>query len=538
MDTRICLCICFISVVNGWPGAAHNFPRHSPYGQQDFSAALNLQTQTSRLAAKDVVYTRANGQPYASPASAERIGETGPLLLQDHHLIEHLAHFARERIPERVVHAAASGAHGTFTVTTDFAKQNTMMDMFSDVGKQTPITIRLSTVGGEAGSPDSARDPRGFALKFRTKKGILDIVMNNTPVFFIRDPAKFPLFIHTQKRNPQTHRKDPNAVWDYFGQNPESLHQYLRLYSDSGTPQGVVNMDGFTSHAYRWVKQDSSWVYVKLHAVSDQGIHNFTAADATKMSGENPDYAAQDLFSRIESGNFPSWTVFAQVLTPSDAEKFRYNVLDLTKDWPENLVPKVEIGKFELNQNPQNYFAEIEQAAFSPSNVVDGWEISEDPVLQARAFSYPDAQRYRLGTNFQQLPVNCPMNPVANFQRDGVFGGITGNQGQRLNYLSSFQSINVPPRQYDDSNHTIWTAGAIRYLSQISDIDFEQPEMYYQALSDDQKNNLASNIASSLYTVEYPQIINTALKVFARADPDLAARISQFKPNRTQTQAE
>ncbi|EGF98428.1 uncharacterized protein MELLADRAFT_40847 [Melampsora larici-populina 98AG31] len=456
--------ILFLSVAHAWPDAQHNLPR-AEHGQQDFSQALQLQLQTSHLAAKDLQYTRANGQPYPNPTSAERIGETGPILLKHHHLIENLAHFVRERIPERVVHAAGAGAHGVFTTTTDFAKQHTMMDVFSEVGKQTPITVRFSTVGGEAGSADQARDPRGFAMKFRTQKGIWDIVMNNTPVFFLRDPAKFPFFVHTQKRNPQTHRKDPNAVWDYFGQNAESLHQFLRLFSDAGTPQGFVNMDGFTSHSYRWIKKDSSWVYVKLHAVSDQGIHNFTAAESEKIAGENPDYAAEDLFTRIESGKFPSWTVYAQVLTPAEAEKFRYNVLDLTKDWPENLVAKHEIGKFELNQNPQNYFAEIEQAAFSPSNVVDGWEISEDPVLQARAFSYPDAQRYRLGTNFQQIPVNCPMNPVG---KDGVFGGVTGNQGSRPNYLSSFQSINIPPRQYDDSNHTIWTAGAIRYLSQVS----------------------------------------------------------------------
>ncbi|KAG0147064.1 hypothetical protein CROQUDRAFT_62116 [Cronartium quercuum f. sp. fusiforme G11] len=456
-----------LQVLQAWPQAQNQRLPAAP-DQQKFANALELQLQTSLLPASAVSYTRANGEPVAEPTSALRVGEEGPILLQDFHLIEHLAHFVRERIPERIVHARGAGAHGHFTVTTDFAKQYTVMDVFSAVGNKVPITVRFSTVGGEQGSADLARDPRGFAIKLRTKAGIWDLVCNNTPVFFLRDPAKFPMFIHTQKRNPQTHVPDPNAVWDYFGQNPEALHQFLRLYSDAGTPKGFVNMDGFTGHAYRWINKDGSFVYVKIHFVSNQGIGNFTAAEAANIMGNNPNWATEDLFNRIQTGKFPSWTAYAQVLTPKQAETFRYNVLDLTKDWPEDLVPKHEIGKFELNQNPTNFFAEIEQAAFAPSNVVPGWDISADPVLQVRSFSYADAQRYRLGVNFQSLPINCPLNPVANVQRDGVYAGMTGNQGSRPNYLSTFQSINVPPKPYDETNHTIWTGGAVAYLSKVS----------------------------------------------------------------------
>ncbi|KAH9815187.1 catalase-like domain-containing protein [Melampsora americana] len=486
--------------LNAWPSSSspnHTFQNpveflnHQTEPKQDFQKSIVIQLQASKNEKDDqLIYTVGNGQAYSDPMSAQRIGSNGPLLLQDHYLIENLAHFARERISERVVHAKGAGAHGTFTVTTDFAKKHTMMDVFSEVGKKTPISIRFSTVGGEQGSGDQARDPRGFAIKFRTQKGIWDLVMNNTPVFFLRDPAKFPNFIHTQKRNPRTHLKDPNMVWDYFVQNPEALHQFMRLFSDSGTPKGFVHMHGFTGHSYRWVQKDGSWVYVKLFAETNQGIQNFSASESMKKIGENPDYATEDLFNRIESNQFPSWTLYAQILTPHQAENFKYNVLDLTKDWPFDLVKKHEIGRFELNQNPQNFFAEIEQLAFSPSNLVDGWEPSTDPVLQARLFSYPDAQRHRLGVNFQQIPVNCPINPIVNFQRDGL-SVLLGNQGSRMNYFSSFESkIKIEPNVYDESNHTIWTAKAIRSLSEFTEIDFDQPRSYWNSLSSIEKKSL------------------------------------------------
>ncbi|EGG02269.1 uncharacterized protein MELLADRAFT_38712 [Melampsora larici-populina 98AG31] len=461
-----------------WPGGvpqpelyntSHHPPNQSNHtigpGHQDFQTQLVLQTQTSTLPSGSVIYTRSNGQAYAQPTATQRVGEDGPVLLQDIHLIENLASLVRERIPERVVHAKGAGAHGVFTVTTDFAKNHTMMDLFSEIGKKTPISVRFSTIAGESGSSDQERDP-SLNTRFRTGKGIWDLVMNNSPVFFLRDPALFPLFTHTQKRNPQTHLKDPNMYWDYLGSHPESLYEFVRVFTDLGTPDGFVNMDAWAGHSYRWVKADGTWVYVKIVAISQQGVHNLTASAATHISGTNPDYATQDLYQRIDQGQFPSWKLLAQVLTPAEAEKFKYNVLDVTKEWPVDMVPPHEIGEFVLNQNPENYFAEIEQLAFSPSNLVDGWEPSADPVLQARLFAYPDAQRYRLGTNFNQIPINCPMNPVANFQRDGQ-ASYLGNQGSRANYLSSFQSINLPPSPYDVSNHTAWVGGAVRSMSQV-----------------------------------------------------------------------
>ncbi|EGG02473.1 uncharacterized protein MELLADRAFT_24356, partial [Melampsora larici-populina 98AG31] len=351
-------------------------------------------------------------------------------LFEQEQMNDLLAHFVRERIPDRIVHAKGSGAHGTFTCTTDYAKQFTTMDVFSQIGKKTPISARFSTVGGESGSSDQARDPRFVNINYVASMPIILWILNNTPIFFIRDPVKFPIFLHTQKRNPQTNLKDPNLFWDYLGANHEAVGQFLRLFSDLGTPKGFTQMDAWSGHSYRWINQDGSFVYVKIYAKSNQGIHNFTSAEAENLTTQNPDWATEDLFKRIETGNFPSWTMYAQVLTPEEAESFKYNVLDLTKDWPFDLVEPKEIGKFELNQNPLNYFAEVEQAAYSPSNTVEGWRASADPVLQQRLISYPDASRYRLGPNFEQIPVNCPMNPIC---KSGPMS-VLGNQGNRVNY--------------------------------------------------------------------------------------------------------
>jgi catalase len=349
--------------------------------------------------------------------------------------------------------------------------------------------------------------------------------MNNTPVFFIRDPAKFPHFIHTQKRNPQTHLKDPDMFWDYMSLNEESLLQFMRLFSDLGTPQGFTHMNAWTGHTYRWVKHDGSWVYVRLYAESKQGVQNFTAAEAATIQSTDPDYATKDLFGRIENGTFPSWTLYGQILTPAEAEKFRYNVFDLTKEWPLNMVKPRELGKFELSQNPLNYFAEIEQAAFSPANTIDGWEPSNDPVLQARLFSYTDSQRHRLGPNFYQLPVNTPINPVANFQRDG-YGAVTGNQGSRYAYHSSMQSINLPPPAYNDTDHTAWVGEAIRSMSTISPIDFEQPAYFWGNLSKTDQDNLISNLVGHLGKGKSVTVKERVATVWGKANASLGKRIA------------
>ncbi|KAL1715661.1 catalase-like domain-containing protein [Schizophyllum commune] len=524
---KLLLPIALAGSVLGW------FPGQDAPGlrrRDDFSFDINqgqdTQRDTASMDAPDLEFTTDGGTPFYHPYEYQRIGDDGPLLLQDVHLTELFGAFDRERIPERVVHAKGAGAHGYFEVTNaEFARNYTMMDVFSEDGLRTPITVRFSTVGGEQGSADEARDPRGFAMKFRTRKGIWDLVMNNTPVFFIRDAAKFPHFIHTQKRNPQTHLKDKDMFWDYLGSNPESLYQVMRLFSDLGTPYGFRYMNGWTGHSYRWIKDDGSWVYVKLYAESMQGIRNFTNAESTKVQGENPDFATQDLHEAIENGTYPGWTMYAQVLTPEDAEKFKYNVLDLTKDWGFDDVPRTEIGKFYLTQNPRNYFAEVEQAAFSPSRMVEGWGPSADPVLQARLFSYADTHRYRLGVNYMQIPVNCPFARVANFERDGAMN-VLGNQGNRPNYMSTQSPIKLAKRPYVDDTHQQWTGGAVSALSRVTEIDFDWPRRFYDSLSQTDKENLISNIVGHLGGAKSEYVRQRQASLFAHVDPDFGQSIA------------
>ena len=361
----------------------------------------------------DVLYATANGAPYPHPYESQRAGENGPLLLQDFHLIDLLSHFDRERVPERVVHAKGSGAHGIYR-TTHPLDDLSVADLFKS-GGTAGVTVRFSTVGGESGSHDLARDPRGFAVKFRTDEGILDIVGNNTPVFFLRDPAKFPHFIHTQKRDPETHLgggDDSTMFWDYLSQNPESVHQVMILMGDRGIPAGWRFMNGYSSHTLKLVNKSGEWVYAQFHFKSKQGIKNFTADEASKLSA---DYGQKDLYFAIKNGEFPAWDVNVQTMTPKQAEELweneRINVLDLTHVWPQKDFPLRKVGEFTLNENPKNYFAEVEQAAFSPSHLVPGIEPSADPVLQSRLFSYPDTHRHRIGANYMQLPVNQPRVP-------------------------------------------------------------------------------------------------------------------------------
>ncbi|CAL1710212.1 unnamed protein product [Somion occarium] len=525
---RFLVVVCLVGATSAFPGEnAPGLKRDGHAYTFDIGTGPQLQVNTSDKPAPSVMYTTENGAPYSQPYDAQRIGADGPLLLQDVPLVEGLAHFVRERIPERVVHAKGVGAHGYFEVTNaDFAKNYTMMDVLSKNGLRTPITIRFSTVGGESGSADSARDPRGFSMKFRTRRGIWDLVMNNTPVFFLRDPSKFPYFIHTQKREPQTHLRDKDMFWDYLGSNPESLYQVMRLFSDLGTPYGVRHMHAWTGHSYRWVKKDGKWVYVKLYVESMQGIRNFTNAEGTEMQGTNPDFSAQDLFESIEAKKFPGWTMYAQVLTPAQAEKFKYNVLDLTKDWGFDDVPKTEIGKFYLTENPANYFAEVEQAAFSPGHLVDGWALSADPVLQSRSFSYSDAHRYRLGANNMQIPVNTPLCPVANFQRDG-FMNVQGNQGSRPNYLSTLSSIKLPELPYVDDKHQQWTGGAVRSLSQVTEIDFDWPRRFLNALSKKDRQNLINNIVGHLGAVKSKDVRRRQVALFAHTNADFGGAIAK-----------
>ncbi|KZT37300.1 catalase [Sistotremastrum suecicum HHB10207 ss-3] len=470
-------------------------------------------------------YTTSNGAPVAEPYAAQRVGFNGPLLLQDFHHIDLLAHFDRERIPERVVHAKGAGAHGYFEVTHDITDL-TSAALFKKVGTKARSTVRFSTVGGESGSADTARDPRGFAIKIRTEEGNWDWVFNNTPVFFLRDPAKFPHFIHTQKRDPQTHLKDPDMFWDYLSQNPESVHQVLILFSDRGTPDGYHNMHGYSGHTFKFVNAEGKYHYVQIHLRKDGGFKTLDNATAGKLAGENPEYGIQTLVEAIESKNFPSWTVYVQTMTPEQAEKFRYNILDLTKIWPHKEFPLRPIGKFVLDEIPQNYFAEVEQAAFAPSHLVPGVEPSTDPVLQSRLFSYPDTHRHRLGVNYQQLPVNAPVVPVSNFQRDGP--AAYNNQGPRPNYQSSISPLTYKKKAYEDAKHEKFIGNASYELSFITELDFEQPRALWQKVFDDtQKAHFVSNIAGHIGGVKSKEILARQLSVFAAVDQDLSDRIAK-----------
>src|SRR6266853_6443959 len=366
--------------------------------------------------------TTESGTPVADNQNSLTAGPRGPLLVQDWQLFEKHAHFNRERIPERVVHAKGPGAYGTLTVTRDITRY-TKAKLFSEVGKKTECFLRFSTVAGERGAADAERDVRGFATKFYTEEGNWDLLGNNTPVFFIRDPYKFPDFIHTQKRHPRTNLRSPTAMWDFWSLSPESLHQVTILMSDRGLPVSVRHMNGFGSHTYSFINVKNEWHWVKFHFKTMQGIKNWTNAQASEVVGRTRESTQQDLFGAIERGDFPKWKMQMQIMTDAQAQEWSqrtgWNPFDLTKIWPHADFPVIDVGTLELNSNADNYFAEIEQAAFAPSNIVPGFSFSPDKMLQARVFSYADAHRYRLGTHYEALPVNAPRSQVHHYHKDG-----------------------------------------------------------------------------------------------------------------------
>ncbi len=464
---------------------------------------------------KPATLTTASGYPVSDNQNSITAGPRGPVLMQDFHLLEKLAHFNRERIPERVVHAKGAGAYGTFTVTNDISHY-TKAAVFSAIGKQTDLLIRFSTVGGEKGSADSARDPRGFAVKFYTEEGNWDLVGNNTPVFFIRDPLKFPDFIHTQKRVPQTNLKSATMMWDFWSLSPESLHQVTILFSDRGTPDGYRHMDGFGSHTFSFINDKNERVWVKFHIKTMQGIRNLAADTAVVLAGENPDYATQDLFLAIENGDYPRWRVSVQIMTDEQARAFPFNPFDLTKVWPHGDFPLIEVGIIELNRNPENFFAEIEQAAFAPANVVPGISFSPDKMLQARIMSYPDAHRYRLGVNFESLPVNKPQAAVNHYQRDG-FMSHDGNGGSAPNYEPN--SFNGPQQNpaYGEPPFPVDGDGA-RYNHREGNDDYTQPGDLFRLMTPDARQRLIDNIVDSMREVPR-RIQEKQLGHFYKADP-------------------
>ncbi|HSR67108.1 MAG TPA: catalase [Acidobacteriota bacterium] len=472
---------------------------------------------------KEKTLTTAAGIPVADNQNSITAGPRGPVLMQDFHLIEKMAHFNRERIPERVVHAKGAGACGTFTVTGDITRYS-KAKVFEKVGKETPIMIRFSTVGGEKGSGDSERDPRGFAVKFYTEEGNWDLVGNNTPIFFIRDPLKFGDFIHTQKRDPQTNLKSPTMMWDFWSLSPESLHQVTILFSDRGTPKGFRHMNGYGSHTFSLVNDEGKRHWVKFHLKTKQGIENFTRQEATKMNGEDPDYGTRDLFDAIENADYPQWRLCVQIMPEEDAEDYHVNPFDLTKVWPHGDYPLIEVGILELNKNPDNYFLEIEQSAFAPANVVPGVGHSPDKMLQARILSYPDAHRYRLGVNYEALPSNKPRCPVHNYHRDGAMR-FDDNGGGGPNYEpNSFGGPKEDP-SYADIEQPVDGPGA-RYDHRRGNDDYTQAGNLFRLMEPDAQQRLIDNIVTHMKSVPR-EIQERQLVHFWRADEDYGRGVAR-----------
>ncbi|KAF6822650.1 Catalase 1 [Colletotrichum plurivorum] len=478
-------------------------------------------------------YTLAEGVPYADATTAQHFGGNsikGLMLLQDTQLIETLAHFSRERIPERVVHARAVGAFGEFEVTHDVS-HFTSAKFLNGIGKKSKVLLRVSTVGPERGSADTVRDVRGWGMKIFTEEGNQDWVFNSIPVFFIRDPIKFPSVNRSHKRNPATNVSDPTMFWDFHNNNQEGIHALMHLFSGRGTPKSVRHINSYSGHTYKLTKDHGTFCYVKIHIKSNQGVQNLTQDEAVKLAGENPDAHTADLYDSIARGDFPSWNVFFQVMDPRDAEKYRWNIFDMTKVWPHADYPLIPVGKLTLNKNPSNYFANIEQAAFSPSNMVRGFAPSADPMLQARMFAYNDAARYRLGVNYQQLPCNRAISPVYSpYQRDG-FMTFGDNYGGDPNYvLSDLKPVafvgNEGASGYALGGHEEWVGRVCGFTSQVVEDDFVQARAFWNVLGQQpgEQEALVYNVAQHLGGAR-PEVHEKAFGMFSRVSPELGEKI-------------
>ncbi|MEZ5779635.1 MAG: catalase [Paracoccaceae bacterium] len=444
--------------------------------------------------------TTTAGAPIADNQNSLTAGARGPVLLEDYQLLEKLAHQNRERIPERVVHAKGWGAFGDLVITGDITKY-TCAKVFKP-GTKTPMLARFSTVAGEMGAADHERDVRGFALKFYTEEGNWDLVGNNTPVFFVRDPLKFPDFIHTQKRHPRTNLRSGTAMWDFWGLSPESLHQVTILMSDRGLPKDPTHMNGYGSHTYSFWNDNGERFWVKFHWKTQQGHAFYTNAEAAEIVGKTREGYQEALFGKIENGQFPRWTLQVQIMPETDAEKTSYNPFDLTKIWPHAEYPPIEVGYMELNRNAENYFAEIEQAAFSPSNKVPGIGYSPDKMLQARVFSYADAHRHRLGTHYEALPVNAPKCPVHHYHKDGQMNFFGHKHGSHDAYYepNSFDGPKEEPSVVEPSLRI--SGDAARYNHRDGNDDYGQPRaLHDKVMNDEERKRLYQNIAEAMQGV-------------------------------------
>lgn len=478
------------------------------------------------------------GTPVTDNTHSQTAGQTGPVLLQDHHLLEKLARFNRERIPERIVHAVGSGAYGYFQVTNPDVKKWTKAKVFSDVGKKTPVFMRFSTVAGSKGAADTARDPRGFAVKMYTEDGNWDLVGNNTPIFFIRDGIKFPDFIHSQKYDPFTNRQEPDNIWDFFSHSPEATHQFTWLFGDRGIPASYRHMDGFGSHTFMLVNVQGERFWVKFHFKTDQGIKCLTSEQAELVGGKEPAFLHKDLYDAILGGDYPSWTLKLQIMPETEAANYRFDPFDLTKVWPYKDYPLISVGRMVLDRLPDNYFAETEQSAFNPADMVPGIGPSPDRMLQARLFAYGDAHRYRLGINHTRLPVNAPKGVeggAQNYGRDGAMR-FDSNGGRSKNYEpNSYDQPKATGESYDFHLSLTGSTGPQAHPYHRENDDFVQAGALYGVMKPEERERLINNIAHGLAQVSRADVIERSISYFARAHEEFGRKLKDAVAQRRKT---
>ncbi|MDR1975948.1 MAG: catalase [Campylobacteraceae bacterium] len=470
---------------------------------------------------KKVITTTA-GNKLSDNQNSLSTGKRGPLLMQDYQLLEKLAHQNRERIPERVVHAKGSGAFGALNITEDISRYTKASVL--QKGETTRVLIRFSTVAGERGAADAERDVRGFAMKFYTKEGNWDLVGNNTPVFFIRDAYKFPDFIHTQKRHPHSNLRSNTAMWDFWSLSPESIHQVTILMSDRGIPKSYRHINGYGSHTYSLINAKNERFWVKFHFKTVQGIRTLTNREAEAIVAKDRESNQRDLFESIKNGDYPKWKFQIQIMTEEQASAAPFNPFDLTKVWPHKEYPMIDVGELILNENPKNYFNEIEQASFSPSNIVPGISFSPDKMLQARVFSYADAHRYRVGTHYETLPVNRPIVEVNTYHLDGAMNSETKEPSDAYYEPNSFDGP-VEDKSFAEPPLAIEGA-ADRYDHRDGNDDFSQTRALFELMGSYQKEQLFSNIAEAMDGVP-PHIVNRQIALFEKVSPAYAEGVKK-----------
>ncbi|BCI55605.1 catalase [Mycolicibacterium litorale] len=472
--------------------------------------------------------TSNTGVPVESDNESLTAGAQGPVLLHDWYLIEKLAQFNRERVPERIVHAKGAGAYGELVVTNPEIANYTKAKLFQP-GARTESLVRFSTVAGEQGSPDTWRDPRGFAVKFYTEDGNYDIVGNNTPVFFIRDAIKFPDFIRSQKRLPGNGLRDHNMQWDFWTLRPETAHQVTWLMGDRGIPKTYRHMNGYGSHTYQWVNAAGERFWVKYHFKTNQGIEFLTQEEADRLAGSDPDYHRADLWNAIERGEFPSWTLKVQIMPVDEAESYRFNPFDLTKVWSKKDYPLIEVGTWTLNRNPQNYFVEIEQAAFAPSNIVPGIGFSPDKMLLGRVFSYADAQRYRIGTNYAELPPNrARAAEVNSYSKEGAMRHTFNAPDVPVYAPNSYGGPHADPERAGDGGQWGFDGTAVRagYVQHAEDDDFGQAgTLVREVMTAEERERLAHNIIGHASNGVTPEVLERVYQYWRNVDADLGAKV-------------